>query len=378
MWSNLARKCNLIEAQRVLRRTLDRYILSEVVQSWAAVTGVLLVLLLTNQLAVVLERAADNQYPREVVARLIGLGALQNLSVIMPVGLLLGVVLAFGRLYHDSEMTAVYACGVRPTRLYGPIAVFAVLVAAGVAWLTLFLGPQATASTFALRGEALRAGQFAQVAPGRFRTFGGGDAVVYAERVNSDHTLGNVFVERTRDSRVEVALAQRAEHEVSPDGMTHIIKLYDGERFEGVPGSPRFRMVRFAEHTIPVQVPPLMDSVARRETLPTRELLSSADPQKRAELHGRIALPVMCLVLTLLGVPLSRLRPRQGRYGRVWLAVLIYFIYSNLISAGQSWLGHGTVPQELGLWWVHAVLILLVLLVLGLPRVIARLRYKGA
>lgn len=360
-----------------MRRILDGYILREVVVSWAAVTGVLLALLLTNQLAVVLERAAENQYPREVVFELIGLGALQNLSIIMPVGLLLGVILALGRLYHDSEMTAMYACGVGPARLYVPITIFAVLIAAAVGWLTLYVSPQATGKTIAVRSQAVRAGQFAPVSPGKFRTFGGGDAVVYAEDVEDDGTLINVFVERSRDNRVEVALASRARHAVSPNGMTHTITLYDGERFEGTPGSPRFRIVRFAEHTIPVQVPPLMDVATRMETLPTRQLLHASDPQRRAQLHWRIALPLMCLVLTVLAVPLSRLRPRQGRYARVWLAVLIYFLYSNLISAGQVWLARGSVPAFLGLWWVHLAVILLVLGVIAGPGRLERLRYRG-
>jgi len=50
------------------------------------------------------------------------------------------------------------------------------------------------------------------------------------------------------------------------------------------------------------------------EAQPTQDLIGSTDPDKRAELHWRIALPTMCLVLTLIAVPLSRLRPRQGRY----------------------------------------------------------------
>lgn len=361
-----------------MRRILDRYILREVVGSWAAVTGVLLALLFTNQLAAVLERAAENQYPRSVVLELIGLGTLQNLSIVMPVGLLLGVVLAFGRLYHDSEMTAAFACGVRPVRVYAPVTLLAVLVAAGVAWLTLLVAPQAVGRTMSLRSEALRAGQFAPVAPGRFRTFGGGDAVVYAEDVQPDGTLSNVFVERNRERRVvEVALARRARHSVAADGMTHTITLYEGERFEGAPGSPRFRIVRFAEHTIPVQVPPLADAAMRMETRSTRELLASRDPRMRAELHWRVALPVMCLALTMLAVRLSRLRPRQGRYARVWLAVLIYFVYSNFISAGQVWLARGVVPEFLGLWWVHAVVVLLTLSVIWLPQALTRLRYKA-
>jgi lipopolysaccharide export system permease protein len=159
-----------------LRRILDRYILREVVANWLVVTGVLLVILLTNQLARVLERAAENQYPQAVVLELIGLGALQNLSVIMPIGLLLGVVLAFGRLYHDSEMAAALACGVGPSVLYRPIALLTLAVTLGIAWLTLDVAPGAIARSLSLRGEAVQAGQFAPIAPGRFRTFGSGDA----------------------------------------------------------------------------------------------------------------------------------------------------------------------------------------------------------
>jgi lipopolysaccharide export system permease protein len=361
-----------------LRRILDRYILREVVANWLVVTGVLLVILLTNQLARVLERAAENQYPQAVVLELIGLGALQNLSVIMPIGLLLGVVLAFGRLYHDSEMAAALACGVGPSVLYRPIALLTLAVTLGIAWLTLDVAPGAIARSLSLRGEAVQAGQFAPIAPGRFRTFGSGDAVVYAENVNEDGTLANVFVERDRDGRVEVALAQRARHSVSPDGLTHTITLYDGERFEGTPGSPRFRIVKFGQHIVPVEVPKLSDEVTSLEAVPTYVLLESNDPERRAEFHWRVALPIMCIVLTLLAVPLSRLRPREGRFARVWLAVLIYFVYSNLVSAGKVWLARGTVPEFVGLWWVHVAVALLAFLVIMGPRGVTRLRYRAS
>lgn len=355
---------------------LGRYVLREVIAAWLVVTGVLLVLLLAQQLAAVLERAAVNQFPQGVVLQLIWLGALQNLSILVPVGLLLGVVLSFGRLYHDSEMAAALACGVAPLRLYLPLAGLAIVVTVFLAWLTLVLAPQATERTLTVRNAALQAGQFAPIAPGKFRTFGGQSAVVYAEAVNPDGTLGNVFVEQNVGPRVEVAVADRARHSVSADGLTHTITLYDGERFEGVPGTPEWRIMRFAEHTVPVQVPALSDVVKNLDAQPSLALYKSADPVKRAELHWRVALPTMCVVLTLLAVPLSRLNPRQGRYARVWLAVVIYFVYSNLISAGKVWLAHRVIPEWLGLWWTHGVVILLALAVVSGPRLVGRIRHR--
>jgi lipopolysaccharide export system permease protein len=359
-----------------LGNILSRYILREVVTAWLVVSGVLLLILLANQVVGVLERAAANQYPQGVVLELVGLGALQYLSILLPVGLLLGVVLAFGRLYHDSEMAAALACGAGPVNIYVPVALLALAVTGVLAWLTLVLAPESTARVLSLRNEALRAGLLAPLQPGKFRTFGSGSAVVFAEKVARDGTLGKVFIERNRGPLVEMALADHATHSVTADGLTHVLTLYDGERFEGVPGSAEFRIVRFAEHVIPVQVPPLSDVIRDLEARSTGSLLDSSDRGERAELHWRMTMPIMCLVLALIAVPLSRLRPRQGRYARVWLAVVIFFAYYNIAAAGKTWIARGTLPEALGLWWTHLVVALLALIVILGPTVAQRLRYR--
>jgi lipopolysaccharide export system permease protein len=359
-----------------LRRILDRYILRELFLSWLAVTGVLLVILLTFQVAKVLERAAESQYPQSVVFELIWLSGLQNLAVITPVGMLLGVLLAFGRLYHDSEMAAALACGVGPSVLYRPVTLLTVIVTVAMAALTLYVGPHALSRTLSLRSAALQQGQFAPIAPGRFRTFGSSDVVVYAENVAEDGTLSNVFIERDREGTVEVALAPRAKHSVGAGGMTHTITLYDGERFQGVPGSPRFLRLKSQEIVIPVEVPKLSDTVVRLEGASTSALVGSSDPEARAELEWRIAMPVMCIVLTFIAVPLSHLRPREGRYARIAAGILIYFVYSNFLSGAQVWIARGKMPTWLGLWWVHIVVVILAVIVISGPKWIARARYR--
>jgi len=358
-----------------LLRILDRYILREVVVSWLAVTGVLLAILLTDQVARVLERAAEGQFPRGVVLELIMLGAVQNIPLVLPVGLLLGIVLALGRLYHDSEMTAAQACGAGSRTVLIPVVAFAVVLTLAIGTLSLEVAPAATGRSLTLRSEALRAGQFAPIAAGSFRTFGGGSTVVYAQDSDKDGSLRRVFVERDRGDHLEVALAQRATHAFSEDGNLQVITLYDGERYEGVPGERKFRIVRFAENTIPVRLPATGD-VTGLEAIPSAVLLSSPDRKQRAEFHFRLAFPVMALVLAIVGVPLSRLRPRQGRYARVGFAVLIFFVYIQLAIAGRTWLARGVTPEWLGLWWVHASVVVLSAAILLVPRFLSRARYR--
>jgi len=360
-----------------LGRILDRYILREILVSGLAVTLVLLLILVTNEGARVLSRAADNQYPRGVVLELIGLGAVHNLTILVPIGLLLGLVLAFGRLYHDSEMTAALACGVGMNRIYVPVVALGLIISGLLAWLSLDVAPTAMARVLSLRNAAVQAGQFAPVAPGRFRAFGGGSTVVYAQSASADGTLSNVFVERERDGRVEVALARRATHAIAPDRQSLTITLYDGERMEGVPGSAQFRIMRFAVHTIPVQMPKLDDGLGDLDAAPTRELWGATGRDRQAQLQWRLALPVMGLVLTVLAVPLSRLRPRQGRLSRLWLAVLLYIVYFNLVSAGRVAIEHGTMPAALGLWWTHVAVVAGAVLLFAVPGWLERLRYRG-
>ena len=354
---------------------LDRYLLREVTVTFVAVTGVLLIVLLSNQFARVLGQAAANGFPASIVLTLIGLTTLQQLTVLVPIGLFLGIVLALGRLYHESEMTAMTACGVGPLRIYRPIALLAVVVAALLAVLSYRIVPAAWIKSNDLRVEATRAAQFGALTPGRFRSFAGGDAVFYAARVSKSGELFDVFVQRNVGERVEVALAERAVQRGAGQAEQLFI-LYNGRRYEGTPGDPHWRIVEFREHGIPLRLPDAKVSRDRAELKSTATLMASSDPGDRAELAWRNAVPIMALVLMFLAVPMSRLRPRQGRFARVGLAVLAYFIYTNLLAAARVWIEKDDPAGQLGLWWIHV-------LVLGLAGILlwhelnpGRLRWK--
>jgi lipopolysaccharide export system permease protein len=342
-----------------MKWTVQRYVLREVIQTWLAVTGVLVAILVSNQLSRVLGQAAENQYGRHVVVDLIALGAVMNLSVIVPVGLLLAVVLTLGRMYHDSEMAALQACGFAPARLLGPLFCFAGVIAVGLGWLSFFQVPRADQQVQLIRQSAIKEAQFGQLDAGRFRSFSGGDAVFYAERVDSEGVLHNVFVRHETAGRIEVALADTATYsKAAADGM-HFVTLFNGRRYEGVAGQSDFRVIEFREHGIPISTPADVVGPQDPDTKPTRELWGTGAASDVAQLQSRTSSPLMALVLTLVAVPLSRLRPRQGRYARVGFAIIVYFVYSNLLSAAKTWVEKGDLPPVIGMWWVHAAILTL-------------------
>ncbi|MFO1466448.1 MAG: LPS export ABC transporter permease LptF [Steroidobacteraceae bacterium] len=336
-----------------MKWTIERYVLREVAQSWLAVTGILVAIILSNQLSRVLGQATENQYGRHVVAELIMLGSVMNLSIVVPVGLLLAIVLSLGRLYHDSEIAALQACGYGPVQMLKPLLAFAAVISLGLAWLSFVQVPLADLHAQALKASAIRNAQFGSLDAGRFRTFSKGDAVFYAESVDHRGVLHNVFVQRDVHGTMELALAETATYTAGPTDATHLVTLFNGHRYEGVPGRADFRVIEFREHGIPVVAPASASRKVDPDTKPTRDLLGSRAPEDIAQLQSRISTPLMALVLTLIAVPLSRLRPRQGRYGRVGFAILVYFVYSNLLTAAKVWVEKGELSPLVGVWWVH-------------------------
>jgi lipopolysaccharide export system permease protein len=131
------------------------------------------------------------------------------------------------------------------------------------------------------------------------------------------------------------------------------VTLFNGRRYEGVPGHNDFRVIEFREHGIPIATPADVVASNDPDTKPTRELLGSNAPSDIAQLQFRASTPLMALVLTLVAVPLSRLRPRQGRYARVGFAIVVYLVYSILLSAAKVWLEKGELSPLIGVWWIH-------------------------
>lgn len=342
-------------------RTLDRYIFKEVASTWVAVSGVLLIILLSLQLSRVLSQAATNGFPREVVFSLIALTSTGYLPMVVPIGFFLAIMLALGRLYHESEMAAIQSGGIGPGGLYRPIAVLGVIVAALLAWLSFSVIPQSMSRVQEIREAALRNAQFGTLEPGRFRTFGGGNVVFYAERVDDNRVLHNVnvFVDRPatdgkKENTFEIWVAARAQQRGAGQADQTFV-LYDGRRYEGIPGEGEFVMVTFSEGGIPIRLGELRARSSSPQAKPASELFGSSVPADVAELEARLSAPVMVLILMLLAVPLSRLRPRQGRFGKLGMGILAYFIYALLLDAARTWIENGTLPATVGVWWVHAI-----------------------
>lgn len=331
-----------------------RYVFREALQAWVAVTVVLLLILVTSQFAQVLGDAASNRLPKEAVLQVMLLTSVQYLTILIPIGLFLSILLALGRLYRDSEMYALMACGLGPGDLYRPLLAFAAALAVAAAWLALEGAPWAVRQVTRIGEEARARADLRVMEAGRFVSLGAADTVVYAETVTPDGRLRNVFVQRRDGAKVEVVVAEEAWQRDTEDPGVKMLTFSRGRRYEGEPGSLRFDIIEFVEHGIPYSLPDRRPAALEPESLPARAL-PAAGPGGAAELQWRVSVPLMALVLAFLAVPLARSSPRQGRYAGMGAGVLIYICYANLLGAAKVWIERGKLPPVVGMWWVHAV-----------------------
>lgn len=349
-------------------RIFDRYLLKEVTFGWLAVTVVLWLVLISNRLVLFLSDAASGDITANVIFKLLGLKMVWYMVHVMPFALALGVVLALGRMYRDNEMTVMAACGIGPWQIYRPLLLFGVVVAAVLTWLSLVVSPDVQAASNRLMLIAEEQADLTLLGAGRFNEIQRGQLTFYAENLSEDRqNMENLFIVlrpkgRDKERLPQVLTAKSAYRKHDAESGDNYMVLVDGYRYEGRPGQVDYRIAKFNEYGVRIELPGATQSIDKREALPTTTLLKSSDPGDIAQLQWRLMMPLSLLSLLVLAVPLSRSSPRQGRYGRLVLAVLLFIIYYNLLGVAEVWVKEGAVPPVIGMWWVALLPLLLALL----------------
>ena len=341
---------------------LNRYVIRELLMTWLAVLAVLSLVMLSSTLALLLGKAAEGELPKDMILPLLAVNSAKSFIMLMPLSLYLGVLLAFGRLYKDNEIAILNACGVGFRQLYKPLLWVVIPAAMMLSVMTLFVQPIIASKIQAMAAEIESRSEVAGIAPGRFNESRDSDTVLFVER-QKEGQMSNVFLQQRQDEGAAVETAKRGFFITDEENRRYIV-LEQGYRYEGLPGKADYRIVEFERHGAFIAEKTQVESRVKRDMIPTDQLWQSDNPQHRAELQWRLSFPLATLVISALALPLSHTSPRKGRYSKLVPAILIYLVYSNLLGAAVVWVERGSVPQWLGLWWVHGVFAVLAALLL--------------
>jgi len=352
---------------------ITRYLAKEVYSSAFAVTLVLVLVFLGNQTVRFLSQAATGGIPASVIFQLILLELPYLLGLLLPLGLYLGILIAYSRLYADQEMTVLFSAGMNRPQLFRITLLISGVVFFIVSILVFGLNPYLAEKKNNLMTIKTAKNLVAALIPGSFTISQQGRRIIYVGAVSRDHKRAEkLFIADLQpldsDAPSEmrswtITAAKEAFQKTDIKSHQLFIVAQEGHRYEGSPGSQDFDVSTYKQYGVELRGEENIVSTSKDE-LPTLALFKKArqDIRHAVEWQWRMALPISVLLLSITAQLLSRVAPRQGRFQRLMPALLIYIIYANLIFIGRSWMSHGQLPAWLGLWWVHGLLLLLILI----------------
>lgn len=342
--------------QRALRR--------ELVSAAGAVFTTLFTITITFMLMKTLGQAASGKVASQDVVALLGFQALNYMPVILVLTCFISVLMAVTRSYQDSEMVVWFASGLSLSRWIRPVLSFGLPIVALTAALTFFVAPWANRQSAEFRERFEKREDIAKVSPGKFQESASADRIFFVEGVSGDAThVRNVFVNSVQNGRNSIVVAKEGTIMVDGNGDKFLV-MSKGRRYDGVAAQTDqsdFRVMEFERYGVLVSRQSQVvegDKSARSMSTPAL-LADMGNSFNRGELLWRLSVPLMCVLLMLLGIPLGFVNPRGGRSANLMVALLAFVIYLNMINIFQAAVVQQRLPLMEAWWPIHLAAFLL-------------------
>jgi len=349
-----------------------------------AVSIVLLLIVMSGRFVKYLAEAASGDLAPEVVFAVMAYRIPGFLELVLPLGFFIGILLAYGRLYVESEMVVMSACGLSTSRLALFTILPSFLVAAVVGVLTLYATPMGMTNVQAIFQQSKNANGLETLVAGRFRLDEDSRRVTYVEALDNERSfLSNVFSAeqiQTRDGKpqLRVLFARSGQIVYKEQFNKEYLDLEEGFEYTGVPGGKALEVTEFGTFSQKIkgktERPILNKKTDARSTL---DLIRSDSLEDLATLQWRISIIILVPIIALIAQAMSRTNHRRGRYVQLLPASLLYIMYLVLLNAARDGLANGKVPPEVGMWWVHAIFLFVALLLLYSKQWYYKLRFTS-
>ncbi|WJD50791.1 MULTISPECIES: LPS export ABC transporter permease LptF [unclassified Enterobacter] len=361
-----------------------RYLVRETLKSQLAILFILLLIFFCQKLVRILGAAVDGEIPTNLVLSLLGLGVPEMAQLILPLSLFLGLLMTLGKLYTDSEITVMHACGLGKAVLVKAAMILALLTGIVAAVNVMWAGPWSARHQDEVLAEAKANPGMAALAQGQFQQATDGNSVLFIESVDGSR-FNDVFLAQIRpkgNARPSVVVADSGELSQKKDG-SQVVTLNKGTRFEGTAMLRDFRITDFQDYQAIIGHQAVALDPDDTEQMDMRTLLNTDNKRANAELHWRLTLIFTVFMMALMVVPLSVVNPRQGRVLSMLPAMLLYLVFFLLQTSLKSNAAKGRIDP---LIWMWAVNLLYLALAIGLNlwdtvpmrRLRARFTRKGA
>jgi len=342
-------------------RTLDRYVLREIVVPMAIALAILTFLLEVPTIMDYGERLVARGAPWSVIFQVLILLLPASLSITIPMSVLIGILVGFGRLSADREFIAMQACGVSLLRLARPVALIAVVATAATAHQTIVALPAANQQfrevVFSFISEQIENTVRPRVFFNEFT-----HRVIYVRDVPADGSWRDVFFADSDEGRVTVYFAregrialdreQRLVQLQLIDGISHAASISNADELQS---STFGRMdVTLDPNTVfpppPPKGAPEMTFAELNQRIAEEAAAGNPAYLYRFMYQQKLSLPATCPILALIALALGASSRRDGRLASVALGIGVLFVYYVLLWAARAAAEAGQINADLAPW----------------------------
>lgn len=342
---------------------IQRYIGREILLATLAITLVLLLIGISNQFVVYLADAAKGDLSPSLVFQVVAMHLPSLLGLLLPLALFFGIMLALSRLYAESELTALLACGMSYKRLLQTVLWPTIFVTGIALVLNLWLAPHYLYQVTKTLAEAESDLMTRAIQPGRFQASDDGKYVLYIDQLSTKEKRAyDVFIAEQEPAGGEQSLgvvASASGYQLNdPDTGDEYIVLEDGHRYQGTPGEKEYQLMAFKEYGLRILQRQAKFRV-RESAMPSKDLFMTSDRDEQAELQWRISIALSAIILALFALIIAKVKPRQGKYAKALPAIIVAIVYVNVLIFARGLYEDTTMPIWVGLYWVPVLGIIL-------------------
>lgn len=341
-------------------------LLRELTLTFLAVISVLLLITYGGEATKLLGRALDGRVPVNLVGQLLLLKLPDVLGMIMPLSVLIAVVLTFGRLYQDQEMVVLNSSGISPN-YFRKLLLWFLLPLTLVMYLLLnILEPFSLQYEKKLLAENQSISPIAALQEGKFNPLPKDKGVLYAKTISADGSLEQVWIKYQDGGNDLILMAPKGQFVRDVNGI--VLRLQNGWRYQNLHDSVSSGSQPETRDLLEVQSFALFEGIIPELSVTQRklgekekftwQLLDSDEPKNQALVQWRLNMPLSVIALGLIGLMLSKSGPRQGRFAKMFAAIVVFILFNQALVAGENAIEKGQWLAEIGLWPIPLLFLL--------------------
>lgn len=329
---------------------LKRHIVTEIAEVFFAVIVALILIMVSFQFAKLLSEVVAGKIIGTAIYQLVALQAVNLFVLLTPFAFFFAMLIALSRLASDNELIAMQAVGFSYWRIYQALLLIALPLASLIAFMTLQVLPKILDLNETLLNKARKESELSIIQPGQFRTIGGKTTIFVADV--DDKQFSKFFIWQYNRGSESITVAKSG-HQYEK-GTERYIDLQQGSRYTMAENGTS-HLLSFSSMTALLPTIPTKNRKEKLKASTTIDLLANPNISSRIEIQKRLSPAISILLLTICAPLLVQFNPRENRYGKFVIAILIYAIYANSQFIFQALIEDGKFPILPGVYSSHIV-----------------------